>query len=121
MWLLPSRFIYAFFGAGLFTFITAATGLVGAARNNRVCLGLYAFLAIVLLLAQVRLMNSIRLMDSYETCCSIHSAVLCCAVLCCAVLCCAAPCHASCLRTRHPVPRGSGAQVCWLYSFQDVQ
>lgn len=45
-------FIYAFFGAGLFTFITAATGLVGAARNNRVCLGLYAFLAIVLLLAQ---------------------------------------------------------------------
>lgn len=45
-------FIYAFFGAGLFTFITAATGLVGAARNSRVCLGLYAFLAIVLLMAQ---------------------------------------------------------------------
>lgn len=28
------------------------TGLIGAARNSRVCLGLYAFLAIVLLLAQ---------------------------------------------------------------------
>lgn len=110
MCLLTNRFIYAFFGAGLFTFITAATGLVGAARNNRVCLGLYAFLAIVLLLAQVRLVNSVRLMNSDETCCSIHSAVLCCA----------APCHASCLRTLNPVPRGSEAQVCWLYSVQDV-
>ena len=70
--MLPSRFIYAFFCAGLLTFITAAIGLVGAARNNRVCLGLYAFLVIVLLLAQVRLMNT----DDIH--CSVHSAVLCC-------------------------------------------
>ncbi len=34
------------------------TGLIGAARNSRVCLGLYAFLAIVLLLAQAGFLGS---------------------------------------------------------------
>mmetsp|Transcript_4446 Transcript_4446/g.12824 ORF Transcript_4446/g.12824 Transcript_4446/m.12824 type:complete len:278 (-) Transcript_4446:46-879(-) len=46
-------FIFVVGGAGLFTFLTAAAGLIGAARNSHAWLAVYAFMAVVLLLAQV--------------------------------------------------------------------
>lgn len=47
------RFIFVVGGAGLFTFLTAAAGLIGAARNSHAWLAVYAFMAVLLLLAQV--------------------------------------------------------------------
>lgn len=47
------RFIFVVGGAGLFTFLTAAAGLIGSARNSHAWLAVYAFMAVLLLLAQV--------------------------------------------------------------------
>lgn len=46
------RFIFAFGGVGLFTCITAASGLAGVAWNSRALLGMYSVLLVVMLLAQ---------------------------------------------------------------------
>lgn len=50
-----SRFIYAFGGAGLFTFVTAISGLGGVAYNSRCLLWVYSTFMVVLLLAQAAL------------------------------------------------------------------
>jgi hypothetical protein len=49
------RFIFAFGGAGAFTFLTAVAGLAGVGWNSRALLGLYSVLLVVMLLAQARL------------------------------------------------------------------
>ena len=46
------RFIWAFGGTGLFTFLTAASGLIGVAANSPRVLGLYSVLLCTLLLGQ---------------------------------------------------------------------
>ncbi len=46
------RFIFAFGGVGLFTCITAASGLAGVTWNSRALLGMYSVLLVVMLLAQ---------------------------------------------------------------------
>jgi Na+-transporting methylmalonyl-CoA/oxaloacetate decarboxylase gamma subunit len=46
------RFIFAFGGAGLFTFVTAAAGLAGVSWNSRALLGVYSVLLVLMLLAQ---------------------------------------------------------------------
>ncbi|KAK9863553.1 hypothetical protein WJX84_003256 [Apatococcus fuscideae] len=45
-------FIYAFGGAGLFTFLTASAGLAGVAYNSRFLLWVYSTFMVILLLAQ---------------------------------------------------------------------
>ncbi len=50
--LLSPRFIFAFGGVGLFTCITAASGLAGVSWNSRALLGMYSVLLVVMLLAQ---------------------------------------------------------------------
>ncbi|BDA51132.1 Tobamovirus multiplication protein 2A [Coccomyxa sp. Obi] len=45
-------FIFAFGGVGLFTCITAASGLAGVSWNSRALLGVYSVLLVVMLLAQ---------------------------------------------------------------------
>lgn len=49
-------FIYAFGGAGLFTFLTASSGLYGACYNSRHCLNFYSTMIVVMLLAQCALL-----------------------------------------------------------------
>ena len=46
------RFIWAFGGTGLFTFLTATSGLIGVAANSPRMLGLYSVLLCTLLLGQ---------------------------------------------------------------------
>ncbi|EIE19829.1 hypothetical protein COCSUDRAFT_44255 [Coccomyxa subellipsoidea C-169] len=46
------KFIFAFGGVGLFTCITAASGLAGVTWNSRALLGMYSVLLVVMLLAQ---------------------------------------------------------------------
>ncbi|KAK9813083.1 hypothetical protein WJX72_008635 [[Myrmecia] bisecta] len=48
-------FIFAFGGAGVFTLLTALTGLSGVNSNSRCCLGLYFTMLLVLLLGQLAL------------------------------------------------------------------
>ena len=60
------RFIYAFGGAGLFTFLTAIAGLGGVAYNSRCLLWVYSTFMVVLLLAQAALAIAYFLDSSWK-------------------------------------------------------
>lgn len=59
-------FIFVVGGAGLFTFLTAAAGLIGSARNSHAWLAVYAFMAVLLLLAQVGVVALLMLDKSWQ-------------------------------------------------------
>ena len=50
--LCAARFIYAFGGVGLFTFLTACIGLLGVGVNSRFLLGVYSTLVALMLVCQ---------------------------------------------------------------------
>lgn len=60
------RFIFAFGGAGLFTFLTAATGLAGVGWNSRWLLGTYSVLLVIMLLMQAAVAITLFADDSWR-------------------------------------------------------
>ena len=60
------RFIFAFGGAGLFTFLTAATGLAGVGWNSRWLLGTYSVLLVIMLLVQAAVAITLFADDSWR-------------------------------------------------------
>ncbi len=60
------RFIFAFGGAGLFTFLTAATGLAGVGWNSRWLLGIYSVLIVIMLLVQAAVAITLFADDSWR-------------------------------------------------------
>ena len=60
------RFIFAFGGAGLFTFLTAATGLAGVGWNSRWLLGTYSVLIVIMLLVQAAVAITLFADDSWR-------------------------------------------------------
>lgn len=63
---LMCRFIFAFGGAGLFTFLTAATGLAGVGWNSRWLLGIYSVLIVIMLLVQAAVAITLFADDSWR-------------------------------------------------------
>ena len=63
---LGCRFIFAFGGAGLFTFLTAATGLAGVGWNSRWLLGIYSVLIVIMLLIQAAVAITMFADDSWR-------------------------------------------------------
>ena len=60
------RFIFAFGGAGLFTFLTAVTGLAGVGWNSRWLLGTYSVLLVIMLLVQAAVAITLFADDSWR-------------------------------------------------------